>query len=181
MLAPLPTLISRRFTDDSDASSPLKEACAFLTTGIVLSAFALPIVLARAPASGPTVSFSLYHKLPHCLLSSLPISRITRSFSFRLNGEQQVWSWPAMLSFSLLFWASSSLLTTRMGSTTARGDLPHNTKYNFWKHKTTRLLSLWYCMVIVFDDNSNAYYNWTPVCRDVVEPTFFEFEFFRVL
>ena len=57
VLAPIPTLITRRFSDSLQTSSALKEACAFFTTGIVLSAFALPIVLARAPSAAPTVSF----------------------------------------------------------------------------------------------------------------------------
>ena len=52
MLAPFPTLITRRYTDGGEGST-LKDVCAFFTSGIVLSAFALPMVLARA---GPTVS-----------------------------------------------------------------------------------------------------------------------------
>jgi len=55
VLAPIPTLITRRFSDSLQTSSALKEACAFFTTGIVLSAFALPIVLARAPSAAPTI------------------------------------------------------------------------------------------------------------------------------
>lgn len=51
MLAPLPTLFGRRAdSGDLNSSSALKEFCYFVTTGIVLSAFALPLVLARAPA-----------------------------------------------------------------------------------------------------------------------------------
>merc|ERR1712086_371692 len=45
-LSPLPTLITKRYTDGGD-SSALKDICAFFTSGLVLSAFALPIVLAR--------------------------------------------------------------------------------------------------------------------------------------
>jgi len=57
VLAPLPTLVARRHADDMSASSALKEFCLFLTTGVVLSAFALPFVLARAPSGdkGETV------------------------------------------------------------------------------------------------------------------------------
>ena len=52
-LSPLPTIFSRRFSDDLNTSSALKEFCFFLTTGIVLSAFALPILLSRAPTGKP--------------------------------------------------------------------------------------------------------------------------------
>merc|ERR1712088_266242 len=48
LLAPIPTLISKRSGDYGNGSSALKEVCAFFTTGLVLSAFALPVVLARA-------------------------------------------------------------------------------------------------------------------------------------
>ena len=57
-LSPIPSLLARRHSDDS-ASNPCRELAYFLTTGIVVSAFALPIVLARAPVSSspdPTVS-----------------------------------------------------------------------------------------------------------------------------
>merc|ERR1719400_741844 len=43
-------MLARRHSDDS-ASNPCRELAYFLTTGIVISAFALPIVLARAPVS----------------------------------------------------------------------------------------------------------------------------------
>merc|ERR1712045_916117 len=49
-LSPIPSLLARRHSDDS-ASNPCRELACFLTTGIVLSAFALPIVLARAPVA----------------------------------------------------------------------------------------------------------------------------------
>jgi len=48
VLSPLPTVFARRYSDDMNTSSALREFCHFVTTGIVLSAFALPIVLARA-------------------------------------------------------------------------------------------------------------------------------------
>eukprot|EP00092_Neocalanus_flemingeri_P034301 GFUD01037303.1.p1 GENE.GFUD01037303.1~~GFUD01037303.1.p1 ORF type:complete len:158 (-),score=35.81 GFUD01037303.1:592-1065(-) len=50
LLSPIPTLIAKRHSDDS-SSNPCRELAWFLTTGIVVSAFALPIVLARAPVS----------------------------------------------------------------------------------------------------------------------------------
>merc|ERR1712066_272879 len=54
MLSPLPSMLARRHSEDS-ASNPCRELAYFITTGIVISAFALPIVLARAPvAVSPT-------------------------------------------------------------------------------------------------------------------------------
>lgn len=55
VLSPIPILIAKRHSDDMSTSSVLKEVCYFLTTGIVISAFALPIVLARAPSGTETV------------------------------------------------------------------------------------------------------------------------------
>merc|ERR1719447_2414179 len=40
-------MLARRHSEDS-ASNPCRELAYFITTGIVISAFALPIVLARA-------------------------------------------------------------------------------------------------------------------------------------
>ncbi|XP_071971380.1 leptin receptor overlapping transcript-like 1 [Engystomops pustulosus] len=49
ILAPIPYCIARRVVDDTDAASnACKELAIFLTTGIVVSAFGLPIVFARA-------------------------------------------------------------------------------------------------------------------------------------
>ncbi|CAB1317848.1 unnamed protein product, partial [Coregonus sp. 'balchen'] len=48
VLSPIPTFISRRLSDDSDATSNAsRELAYFFTTGIVVSAFGLPIILAR--------------------------------------------------------------------------------------------------------------------------------------
>ncbi|XP_061551187.1 leptin receptor gene-related protein [Phycodurus eques] len=47
-LSPLPVFISRRLGDDADSSSnACRELSIFVTTGIVVSAFGLPVVLAR--------------------------------------------------------------------------------------------------------------------------------------
>jgi len=48
LLSPIPSMLARRHSDDS-ASNPCRELAYFITTGIVISAFALPIVLSRAP------------------------------------------------------------------------------------------------------------------------------------
>ncbi|XP_011299901.1 leptin receptor overlapping transcript-like 1 isoform X1 [Fopius arisanus] len=56
VLAPIPTLIARRYTEDSGSNSnPCLELAIFITMGIVVSSFALPIVLARAPADEGTI------------------------------------------------------------------------------------------------------------------------------
>jgi len=49
VLAPLPTIIARRYQDDVGSSNACKELALFLTAGIVISAYGLPIVLARSP------------------------------------------------------------------------------------------------------------------------------------
>ncbi|TRY83294.1 hypothetical protein DNTS_000579 [Danionella cerebrum] len=49
ILSPIPFCVSRRVVDDSDsASNACKELAIFLTTGIVVSAFGLPVIFARA-------------------------------------------------------------------------------------------------------------------------------------
>lgn len=48
VLSPIPTFIARRLSDDTDATSnACRELAYFFTTGIVVSSFGLPIVLAR--------------------------------------------------------------------------------------------------------------------------------------
>ncbi|XP_013398564.1 leptin receptor gene-related protein [Lingula anatina] len=46
-LSPLPTVVARRYADSLESSSAFVEMCIFLTTGIVVSAFGLPIILAH--------------------------------------------------------------------------------------------------------------------------------------
>ncbi|XP_065331891.1 leptin receptor gene-related protein [Cloeon dipterum] len=55
-LAPIPTLIGRRY-NDSGSNNSCMEMAIFLTMGIVVSAFALPIVLARSPVGAPTIEW----------------------------------------------------------------------------------------------------------------------------
>ena len=51
LMAPIPTLFAKRRAENASGSSPFQEFAWFLTTGIVVSAFALPVVLARAPVA----------------------------------------------------------------------------------------------------------------------------------
>ncbi|XP_015512732.1 leptin receptor overlapping transcript-like 1 isoform X2 [Neodiprion pinetum] len=58
ILSPIPTLIARRYTEDSGSSSnPCLELAIFVTMGFVVSSFALPIVLARSPENDPTIKW----------------------------------------------------------------------------------------------------------------------------
>lgn len=45
--SPIPSTIARRYADSVETSSVLIEVCLFITTGIVISAYGLPIVLAH--------------------------------------------------------------------------------------------------------------------------------------
>jgi len=56
LLSPIPSLIAKRYTETSGENGQCRELAWFLTTGIVVSAFALPIVLTRAPSNTPTNS-----------------------------------------------------------------------------------------------------------------------------
>ncbi|KFZ54714.1 Leptin receptor gene-related protein, partial [Podiceps cristatus] len=50
-ICPIPHFIAKRVSDDSDAaSSACRELAYFFTTGIVVSAFGFPIILARVEA-----------------------------------------------------------------------------------------------------------------------------------
>lgn len=60
ILAPLPTIIARRYQDDVGSSNACKELALFLTAGIVISAYGLPIVLARAPIDSAAVVSDSY-------------------------------------------------------------------------------------------------------------------------
>jgi len=56
ILSPIPSMIARRYQDDMGSSNSCKELALFVTAGIVVSAFGLPLVLAHSPASAPVVS-----------------------------------------------------------------------------------------------------------------------------
>lgn len=49
-------MLARRYQEDIGSSNACKELALFLTAGIVISAFGLPIVLARSPVAAPVVS-----------------------------------------------------------------------------------------------------------------------------
>lgn len=59
-LSPVPTVISRRMSDSLDtASSACVELAIFLTTGIVISAVGLPVVLAHVTVVSTLDIFSV--------------------------------------------------------------------------------------------------------------------------
>merc|ERR1712215_78102 len=74
LLSPIPTFIAKRYADDSLSSNPCRELAWFLTTGIVVSAFALPIVLARAPVSVETPTPT---PTPDVTTTALPVNVTT--------------------------------------------------------------------------------------------------------
>ncbi|KOB68284.1 Leptin receptor overlapping transcript-like 1 [Operophtera brumata] len=54
MLSPIPTMIARRHADAAGGtSSPCMETAIFITMGLIVSSFALPIVLSRADVIQP--------------------------------------------------------------------------------------------------------------------------------
>merc|ERR1712071_553407 len=57
LLAPFPTVMSRRFADGSGNSTPCQEIAVFFTSVLIVSAFGLPIVLARAPIAMPVIQW----------------------------------------------------------------------------------------------------------------------------
>lgn len=56
LLAPLPTMLMKRYNDYSGSGNANMDLAVFITMGIVVSSFALPIILARVNA----VSFKMY-------------------------------------------------------------------------------------------------------------------------
>uniref|UniRef100_A0A673USY5 Leptin receptor gene-related protein n=1 Tax=Suricata suricatta TaxID=37032 RepID=A0A673USY5_SURSU len=88
-ISPIPHFIAKRATYDSDAtSSACRELAYFFTTGIVVSAFGFPVILARVSV----VSF-VFYCFAWLLLSLLqrPVSRISISLPLlRLNSQIHV-------------------------------------------------------------------------------------------
>uniref|UniRef100_A0A1B6DPA8 Leptin receptor gene-related protein n=1 Tax=Clastoptera arizonana TaxID=38151 RepID=A0A1B6DPA8_9HEMI len=57
LLAPMPTIMARRYTEHTGASTSSIELAIFITMGFVVSSFGLPLVLARAPVGDPTIEW----------------------------------------------------------------------------------------------------------------------------
>ncbi|XP_042233631.1 leptin receptor gene-related protein-like isoform X2 [Homarus americanus] len=57
VLAPVPIIIARRLSEDTGGSNPCREMAYFVTAVLVVSAFGLPIVLARSPVSQPVIQW----------------------------------------------------------------------------------------------------------------------------
>lgn len=54
--APIPVLFANRYNDESTSqSTTFKDVALFLTSGIVISAYGLPIILARSPVNEPLI------------------------------------------------------------------------------------------------------------------------------
>ena len=89
-ISPIPHFIAKRATYDSDAtSSACRELAYFFTTGIVVSAFGFPVILARVSV----VSLVVYcfAQLSPRLLHR-PVSGTTVSFPLlRLNTQSQTY------------------------------------------------------------------------------------------
>ncbi|GMR36986.1 hypothetical protein PMAYCL1PPCAC_07181 [Pristionchus mayeri] len=83
VLSPLPLMIARHYQEDMTGTSACIELSLFLTTGIVVSAFALPTVLAHAGAiaAGAAVFANL---------ASFTIFGTIVAW-FYLHGEEESW------------------------------------------------------------------------------------------
>lgn len=62
ILVPVPIMIARHYTNNFNnlenvSNNSCLELAVFITTGIVISSFALPIVLARSPVNDPMIQW----------------------------------------------------------------------------------------------------------------------------
>ncbi|XP_043861064.1 leptin receptor gene-related protein isoform X2 [Dromiciops gliroides] len=107
VISPIPHFIAKRITDDSDASSSAcQELAYFLTTGIVVSAFGLPIILARVSVHGKTSPWQ--NELKQMLWSAQSVVRNRRSQGHLLRPEPS----PVILTLSSCHW---TLMTPEEG------------------------------------------------------------------
>uniref|UniRef100_A0A023FAG5 Putative leptin receptor-like protein n=2 Tax=Triatoma infestans TaxID=30076 RepID=A0A023FAG5_TRIIF len=57
LFAPVPTLLARKYTERTGSTNSTMELAIFITMAFVVSSFALPIVLARAPVTKPAIEW----------------------------------------------------------------------------------------------------------------------------
>jgi len=85
ILAPVPMLISRRYSSSGmGPSNACQELAIFITMGIVISAFGLPIVLHRAPTATVGKELLPYQRCSMLLEEMSLCSRPLLDFSLRL-------------------------------------------------------------------------------------------------
>lgn len=112
VLSPIPTFISRRLSDGDSSSNACRELAYFLTTGIVVSSFGLPIVLARKE----TVGWPCPRYIKSCLCHSH--CKFVESFNRRDRIQCD----------SCVFFFTDSVGCLWSGDDRKRRHLPHN----FW-------------------------------------------------
>lgn len=75
VLSPIPTMIARRHSDGTGGTnSTCMETAIFLTMGLLVSSFALPMVLAHAGAVSITIIKYIKHEQTNCFGSKTRIS-----------------------------------------------------------------------------------------------------------
>ncbi|XP_065767545.1 leptin receptor gene-related protein isoform X3 [Muntiacus reevesi] len=105
-ISPIPHFIAKRATYDSDAtSSACRELAYFFTTGIVVSAFGFPVILARVSVVrilhfSSSLIPSAWRQQQILLFQGSTVSRLPPSsdanHKSRSNGEPVAWCWQAM-------------------------------------------------------------------------------------
>lgn len=57
LFAPVPTLLARRYSERTGSTNSSMDLAIFITMFFIVSSFALPIVLARAPPKAPAIEW----------------------------------------------------------------------------------------------------------------------------